>query len=112
MQLGRESGLYEYWTRKYKPNIAKCLLDHYQDKPPMMQKLTLAHLSSSLVLLLLGFSISFIMFLIELIWHRIKNDCRKINVLVGPQGATIPIVMDNHPLEGAAENNDNITNSN
>ncbi len=73
MQIGWESGLYRYWAKKYLPKIHKCLMDHYQEDSPKVRKLCLHDLSSPLVLLLLGVSLSLLVFLLEIIWHRFKT---------------------------------------
>lgn len=72
----------------------------------MVKKLTLSHLSSPLVLLLLGFSVSFIVFLIELIWYRIITSRNNINLVALQSATIIPIVKDNESPEGVGENNE------
>ena len=97
MQLGWESGLYKYWARKYEPHIDNCQLDHYQNEmTKKVRNLLLMDLSGPFAFLLLGASLSFLVFLLELIWNRIINK-RKINILEIPDST---ILKNNEQKEG------------
>ena len=69
MQIGWESGLFHYWFKKYEPKIDKCFLDRYRDATPKLKALSLVDLSGPFVILLLGLSLSFLVFLVELAWN-------------------------------------------
>ena len=99
MQLGWESGLFNYWAKKHLPRTDKCLLDRYSDASPEIRKLSLKDLTSPFVILLLGLSLSFFVFLVELIWHRLKIHRKILNA---PK-RTIVVVKDNNMQEGIQE---------
>lgn len=73
--MALDTGVIDYIIKINKFNIDKCQLEHYWDEEPKLRKLTLIDLSGPFVILMLGLSVSFLVFLVELIiwhWKRIK----------------------------------------
>ena len=60
-----ESGLVDYWLKMYQPGLSKCSLDKYKDATAKHRPLSKIDLFGSFLLLLLGISISFLVFLVE-----------------------------------------------
>lgn len=67
-----DAGLIDYRVKSNKLNIDKCQPDHIKKTGPKIRPLSLVHLSGPFVILLLGLSISFLVFLVELIISRWK----------------------------------------
>lgn len=79
MHIGWESGLYLYWVISNMPKYDKCLIENYQDSSPKVKKLSFSNLSSPFLILLLGLSLSLLVFLCELVWYRFKTHRRILN---------------------------------
>lgn len=84
MQFGWESGLIQHWIANSEKRIDKCLLNRNRDNRKSMsynkqKNLSLTNLSSPFVILLFGLSLSFLVFLVELMWHRFKYHCQLLN---------------------------------
>ncbi len=72
MQWWSDTGLAKYWLKNYQPSPKGCLLQDYKENVPSIRVLTLKDLSSAFVLLLLGLSLSLLVFLIEKIRFNIR----------------------------------------
>ena len=81
MQIGWESGIFDYWFKKYEPKIDKCLLDSYKDAAPKLKALSLVDMSGPFIILLLGLSLSLVVFLVELAWN-FNRSRRQANIIV------------------------------
>jgi len=68
-----DTGLIDYQVKSNKQNmIDKCQPDHIQKTGPKIRPLSLVDLSGPFVILVLGLSISFLVFLVELVISRWK----------------------------------------
>ena len=73
MQWWRDTGLALHWIKSYQPSAKGCLLQDYKKNAPAIRVLTLRDLSSAFVLLLLGLSLSLLVFLAEKIFYKIST---------------------------------------
>ena len=76
MQWWTDTSLAKYWLKNYQPSPKGCLLQDYKKNVPAIRVLTLKDLSSAFVLLLLGFALSLLVFLIEKIRYKISISRR------------------------------------
>ena len=74
MQYLWETGLLNYWLRKYTPNVDKCLKSN--PRATRNVSLKLIDLSSAFVLLTIGVGIS----IIALVAEKIVHNCRQRNL--------------------------------
>jgi len=65
MQWWSDTGLALHWIKSYQPPTKGCLLQDYKKNVPSIRVLTLKDLSGPFLLLLLGCSLSFLVFLVE-----------------------------------------------
>ena len=72
--MALDAGLIDHQVKTNKLNIDKCQLEHYWDEVPKIRQLTLLDLSGPFLILLLGLSISFLVFLVELVFCQWKNN--------------------------------------
>ena len=71
--MALDAGVIDYIIKINKLNIDKCQLEHYWDEEPKIRKLSLVDLSGPFVILMLGLSVSFLVFLVELVIFRFKR---------------------------------------
>lgn len=71
-----DTGLIDYQIKANKVNIGKCQLDRIQESTAKIRRLSLVDLSGPFMILVLGFSISLLVFLIEIIISRWKPVIR------------------------------------
>jgi len=81
------------------PKYDKCLIENYQDSSPKVKKLSFSNLSSPFVILLLGLSLSLLVFLCELVWYRFKTHHRILNASPKSNEIVAPEVKDEKVLE-------------
>ena len=66
----KDFGLFIEWGNRYVPSPSKCMELKQRDKKP--PRLSIGHLSSAFVILLAGYALSILVFLIEKIAHLFK----------------------------------------
>ena len=76
----RAIGLIDIWTQWYQPDVRQCLDEAdkitktaAQKEPP---RLSLKNLTGAFVVLLIGYVVSFLVFLVENIFYRIMGICK------------------------------------
>jgi hypothetical protein len=69
-----ETGLLGKWIKTFNPETKECSLKSYNKNKNENSQITLKNLISALVLLLLGVFVSFVVFIIELIYHQFGLD--------------------------------------
>jgi len=60
-----ESGLVDHWFKMYQPSMAQCSLDNYKETTAKLRRLSKIDLLGCFILLGLGLSLAFLVFLIE-----------------------------------------------
>jgi hypothetical protein len=76
----RETGLLGKWIETFNPETKECSLKSSNKKKNGNSQITLKNLTIAFVLLLLGVFVSFVVFIIEWIYHQFGLDsCCKIS---------------------------------
>ena len=75
MQLWRESGLAEFWVKIILPRKEECFLENYVAAKAKLKMLSLSDFSGTFSILILGSTLSFLVFLVE--WNI--EMARRIN---------------------------------
>ena len=60
-----EAGLVDHWMKMHQPSMTQCSLDNYKETTAKLKRLSKIDLLGCFILLLLGLSLSFLVFLIE-----------------------------------------------
>jgi len=74
----RESGLVDHWFKMHQPSMTECSLENYKDTTAKLRRLSKVDLLGCFILLGLGLSLAFLVFLIE----RIVALAKKIRAEV------------------------------
>jgi len=69
-----ESGLPYYWRDKIIPRVEKCQLENYEVASAEKRVLTLRDMMGPFIFLLAGISVSFLVFLIEMIVFKYRTN--------------------------------------
>ncbi len=72
MQWWTDSGLAIHWIKSHQPREKGCLLEDYKKNAAKQRVLTLVDLSSAFVVLALGYGVSLLVFLLEIVTAKIS----------------------------------------
>ena len=81
MQRWTDTGIAKHWIQSYQPSAKGCIFEDYKKNAPSIRVFTLKDLSSAFVVLLIGCTVSLLVFLIEKI-HCYRTINRRSVVLI------------------------------